>query len=89
MITTMCDSMKLSRHVLYNAFSQTSVQVLQFIVAVENLEDFRAIEKDNADFLCLKDYINIFYQEQIKVLGTQKCRNEFNKTELFCAALMY
>lgn len=89
MVTTMCDSMKLSRHVLYNAFSQTSVQVLQFIVAVENLEDLRAIEKDNADFLCLKDYINIFYQEQIKVLGTQKCRNEFNKTELFCAALMY
>lgn len=89
MTTTMCDSMRLSRRILYNASSQTSIQGLQFIVAVDNLEDFRALEKDNADFLCLKDYINIFYQEQIKVLGTQKCRNEFNKTELFWAALMY
>lgn len=29
---------------------------------VESLEDLRALEKDNTDFLCLKDYINIFYQ---------------------------
>jgi len=26
---------------------------------VENLKDFGALEKDNTDFLCLKDCINI------------------------------
>lgn len=29
---------------------------------IENLEDLRALEKDNADFHCLKDCINIFCQ---------------------------
>lgn len=63
MTSALCDRVEPPRQILSCAFSQTLIQVY---CGYGELGGLQASEKDNADFLCLKDCINIFWSSRLK-----------------------